>query len=229
MSNLLLLHGALGSREQFQHISPLLQPQFTVDTISFSGHGRVPSRDHAFTIQNCAHEVLDWLNTKQRRTIDIFGYSMGGYVALWLARFYPDRVGRIYTLGTKLEWNAAVAEKETKLLNAEKITAKVPAFAQELESRHGEQEWRSVLHKTANLMHDLAKHHLTEEDFKQIRSQVQLSLGDQDNMVSVEETQLVQTQIPNASFKLLPDTPHPLEKVNAQLLAKELKEFFQAV
>lgn len=227
MAHLLFLHGALGSKEQFSSITKELQHDFTTDTLSFSGHGRTATLDHAFTIQNCAHEVLNMLNNKQRLKTDIFGYSMGGYVALWLARFYPDRVGKIFTLGTKLDWNEATAEKETKLLNAEKINTKVPAFAQELMDRHGEHEWHSVLHKTANLMHDLAKHHLTDDDYQQIKSQVLLGLGDQDNMVTKEETFHVEKQIPNARFVELKDTPHPLDKVSVALLSKEIKAFFK--
>ena len=227
MAHVLFLHGALGSKEQFSTLTKELQHDFTIDTLSFSGHGRTPSLDHAFTIQNCAHEVLNMLNDKQRLKTDIFGYSMGGYVALWLARFYPDRIGKIFTLGTKLEWNEATAEKETKLLNAEKISAKVPAFAQELQDRHGEHEWHSVLQKTANLMHDLAKHHLSDEDFRQIRSQVLLALGDQDNMVTKEESFHVEKHIPNAKFLELKDTPHPLDKVSVELLSKEIRAFFK--
>jgi pimeloyl-ACP methyl ester carboxylesterase len=227
MPHILLLHGALGSKEQFDPLIAKLESDFTIDTISFSGHGRTPSLDHAFTIQNCAHEVLHWLNEKQRRQIDIFGYSMGGYLALWLARFYPDRVGKIFTLGTKLEWNEGIAEKEIKLLNAEKITAKVPAFAKELQERHSAQHWHSVLHKTANLMHDLGKNHLTDEDFRQINSPVLLGLGDKDTMVSKEETFHVEKQIPNARFVKLKDTPHPLDKVNIDPLATEIRAFFK--
>ena len=226
MNHLLLLHGALGSREQFKNIEPLLENNFLVDTISFSGHGRVPSLQHAFTIQNCAHEVLEWLNTHQRRTIDIFGYSMGGYVALWLARFYPDRVGKIFTLGTKLDWSPETADKETKMLNAEKIAAKVPAFAQELAHRHGEHEWQSVLHKTAHLMHDLGKHHLTDEDYRQIKSKVLLGLGDADNMVSKDETLHVQGIIPDAAFLEIKDCPHPFEKAPLNILSAQFLDFF---
>ena len=227
MSHLLLLHGALGSKEQFDSLAKDLKHDLAIDTFNFSGHGRAASLDHAFTIQNCAHEVLNMLNDKQRLKTDIFGYSMGGYVALWLSRFYPDRVGKIFTLGTKLEWNTATAEKETKLLNAEKILEKVPAFAKELQDRHGEHEWHSVLQKTANLMHDLAKHHLTDEDFQLIKAQVMLGLGDKDNMVTKEETFHVEKLIPNAKFIELPDTLHPYEKVSVGLLSKEIKAFFK--
>ncbi|MCW3124567.1 MAG: alpha/beta hydrolase [Bacteroidetes bacterium] len=226
MGHLLLLHGALGSQEQFDDIKDALSNDFTIDTLSFSGHGRAPSLQHAFTIQNCAHEVLNWLNDKQRIKIDIFGHSMGGYVALWLARFYPDRVGKIFTLGTKLEWNEAIAESAAKVLNAEKLAAKVPAYAQELQDRHGEHEWHSVLHRTANLLHDLGKHHLTDDDFKEIKSQVLLGLGDMDNMVTKEETNHVEFLIPNAKYLELKDTPHPLDKVSVELVAGEIRKYF---
>ena len=227
MSHLLLLHGALGSQEQFADLKDELAQDFTVDTLSFSGHGRAISLQHAFTIQNCCHEVLNYLNDKQRLKTDIFGHSMGGYVALWLARFYPARVGKIFTLGTKLEWNEAIAEKAAIVLNPEKIAAKVPDYAQELQDRHGDHEWHSVLHKTAHMLTDLGKHHLTESDFRQIKSEILLGLGDGDNMVTSEETKHVGTLLPNAKFVELKDTPHSIDKVQVPLLSKEMRAFFK--
>ena len=191
MKEILLLHGALGSKEQFAALEALLQDSFKVHTLNFSGHGRRPSYHHAFTIQNFAHEVLDWMNEHYIKTIDIFGYSMGGYVALWLARFYPDRVGKVFTLGTKLKWNEAEAEKELKMLNPEKVVEKVPAFAQSLAERHGEHEWKSVMSKTALLMKDLAHTHLADQDFIHLQQAVLLGRGELDNMVSAEETEYV--------------------------------------
>jgi len=157
MKELLLLHGALGSKEQFADLETVLQEKFKIHTLNFSGHGKRPSHHHAFTIQNFAHEVLDWMNEHYIKTIDIFGYSMGGYVALWLARFYPDRVRKIFTLGTKLNWNEEEAEREIRMLNAEKIVEKIPTFAKSLAERHGEYEWKSVMIKTAAMMKDLYK------------------------------------------------------------------------
>ena len=227
MGHLLLLHGALGSKEQFNDLAENLEQDFSIDTLSFSGHGRATSLQHAFTIQNCCHEVLNWLNDKQRMQIDIFGHSMGGYVALWLARFYPARVGKIFTLGTKLEWNEAIAQQRAKQLNAEKLMAKVPAYVHELQDRHGEHEWHSVLHKTAHMLNDLGKHHLTDSDFRQINSDVLLGLGDGDNMVTKTETEHVCSLLPQAKFVELKGTPHPIDKVSVPLLSNEIRAFFK--
>ncbi len=227
MKDLLLLHGALGSKDQFKELEELLSGKFKTHSLNFSGHGRVLSHHHAFTIQNFAHEVLDWLNSNYIQSIDIFGYSMGGYVALWLARFYPDRVGKIFTLGTKLKWSEEEAHKEIKMLNAEKIAEKVPAFAQVLSDRHGEHEWKSVLSKTALMMHDLAHTHLKEQDFIKIESTVRLARGSKDSMVSFEETDYVHRLLKNSQFKILNDIPHPIEQIPVSLLTGEIEKFFR--
>lgn len=227
MKDLLLLHGALGSKEQFNELIEKLSAHYKVHTFSFSGHGRVPSHQHAFTIQNFAHEVLDYLNKHQLLKVAVFGYSMGGYVALWLARFYPDRIDKIFTLGTKLKWNQETAEKEIKLLNPEKIIEKVPAFAQGLAGLHGEHEWKSTIAKTALLMKDLAHTHLSDQDFIRIPHAVQLGLGTADNMVTREETEWVQKLLPHGHLLLLENVPHPLDKVDVHLLETEIKKWFK--
>lgn len=226
MKELLLLHGALGSKDQFIDLEIALGGKGKLHTLNFSGHGRKPSHHHAFTIQNFAHEVLDWMNEHYLKTIDIFGYSMGGYVALWLARFYPERVGKIFTLGTKLKWNEAEAVREIKMLNPEIIVEKVPAFAQSLAVRHGEHEWKSVMAKTALLMKDLAHTHLTEQDFVKINHTILLGRGSKDTMVTAEETEYVQRLLQNAQLKTYPDVLHPLEKVPIDLLVSEISAFF---
>ena len=226
MKELVLLHGALGSKEQFISLQQALDGAFKVHVMDFAGHGRRTSHHHAFTIQNFAHEVLDWMNENYIKTIDIFGYSMGGYVALWLARFYPDRIGKIFTLGTKLKWNEAESEKEIKMLNPEKVVEKVPAFAQMLSERHGEHEWKSVMSKTALLMKDLAHTHLVDQDFIKMQHPVLLGRGGQDNMVSFEETDYVHHLVKNSEFKIYDSVGHAIESIPIELLSEEIKRFF---
>lgn len=226
MKQLLLLHGALGSKDQFAELETALSTTYKIHTLNFSGHGRRPSHHHAFTIQNFAHEVLDWMNENYIQNIDIFGYSMGGYVALWLARFYPDRVGKIFTLGTKLEWSNDIAEKEIRMLNPEKIVEKVPAFALALAERHGEHEWQSMMSKTALLMKDLGHTHLADQDFIKIEHEVLLGLGGLDNMVSLEETEYTNRLLKNSTMKVYDNVSHPIEKVPVHLLVTEINIWF---
>ncbi|MCG3167086.1 MAG: 2-succinyl-6-hydroxy-2,4-cyclohexadiene-1-carboxylate synthase [Bacteroidia bacterium] len=226
MQKLLLLHGAIGSSKQFDALVPLLQNQFEVYILDFSGHGGKPIPDKPFSIELFAKDVLNWLEEKKIETINIFGYSMGGYVTLYLAKHQAEKVGKVFTLATKFNWNAEGAAKEAAMLNPEKIAAKVPAFANALEQKHGE-NWKTVLIKTADMMINLGKSPaLSMTDLAAVQQPVQISVGDKDNMVTLEETIAAYRQLKNAQLLVLPQTQHPFEKVNTPRIAAEIVQYF---
>ena len=119
MKHILLLHGALGSLEQFDKLQTQLSANFIVHTLNFSGHGGQPIPKKGFSIELFANDVLNYLDEKKIPSINIFGYSMGGYVALHLAVHHPERIKSIFTLATKFEWSEESTAREVKMLNAE--------------------------------------------------------------------------------------------------------------
>lgn len=226
MKKLLLLHGAIGSSKQLEPLKNLLNSNYEVFTLDFNGHGGNSIPDEDFSIALFSKDVLKFLAVNNIDKIDIFGYSMGGYVALYLARFYPERINKIVTLATKFEWNVEGSIKEAAMLNPEKIAEKLPAFAAELATRHEPADWKIILHKTAVMLIAMgANNVLTDSDFNAIKHQVLIGVGDKDKMVSQEETLHVQKLLGNSIYLLLKETPHPIEKVNVQLLADEIKKF----
>jgi pimeloyl-ACP methyl ester carboxylesterase len=227
MRAVLLLHGALGSKSQLEPIKELLASKgLTVFCLNFSGHSGEPF-DADFGIQTFANNILAFVNRHNLEAVDIFGYSMGGYAALWLAHQHPERVGRIVTLGTKFDWSAASAEKETKKLNPDKIIEKVPAFARILETRHAPQNWKELLQKTAEMMTQLGEAPLlTPEILQQINHEVLVLLGDQDDMADKHYSKQVAHLMPCGEFKELQHTPHPIERVNREELIQLIVEHF---
>jgi pimeloyl-ACP methyl ester carboxylesterase len=226
MKNLLLLHGAIGSSKQLEPLKNILSNDYDVYTLDFSGHGgnTIPVED--FSIDLFANDVLKFLDETAIDKIDVFGYSMGGYVALYLARFYPEKVNKIFTLATKFDWNVEGSVKEAAMLNAETIALKIPAFAEELAIRHQPADWKILLQKTADMILAMGKINvLTDADFKEIKHSVLIGVGGKDKMVSQEETLHVQQLLSNSNYILFNETPHPIEKVNMQLLADEIKKF----
>lgn len=221
MNPVLLLHGALGSKTQLDPLKSLLEAKgHTVHLMNFSGHSGEPFAK-TFGIEAFAGDVLAYLNLKSIAKVDIFGYSMGGYVAVWFAYLHPEKVGKIVTLGTKFDWNAASAEKETKKLNAEKIEEKVPAFARILQGRHAPNDWKELLAKTSTMMTGLgAKPLLVENILGSVKNEIHILLGDQDDMADKNYSIEVSNMLPNGKFRLLPSTPHPIEKVNLDHIAK---------
>lgn len=227
MKTLLLLHGAIGAKDQLEPLAEHLKGQFDVHNINFSGHGGTPF-DGLFSIKKFAGEVTDYLSENKLEKVSIFGYSMGGYVALYLASIHPEKVERIFTLATKFDWSPEISQKETNMLNPEIIKEKIPAFAKALQQRHQPQSWEMVLEKTSQMMLDLGtKQPLAQEDFHTIKTPVKLTIGDGDKMVSIAETRQVSEWLPNATIFILPDVQHPIEKVPITLLAEEITAFMK--
>jgi pimeloyl-ACP methyl ester carboxylesterase len=227
LKDLLLLHGALGARSQFEKLAGLLKESFNLQTINFSGHGGEAIPEEPFSITMFAGDILKWLDENKIGRINIFGYSMGGYTALYLAQKHPGRVGKLFTLATKFEWTKEIAAKEIKMLDMEKIKEKVPKFAEELTMRHSPQDWETVLSKTSEMMINLGnKNELKAEDYPMIENEVQIGIGDRDKMVTLEESINAYRKLKNGKLLVLPNTPHPLEQVDAERLGYEIKSFF---
>lgn len=227
MKDLLLLHGALGAKSQFVEFENTLQKSFNVHSINFTGHGGNYIPVSPFSIKMFAEDILKWLDENKLGSINIFGYSMGGYAALYTAKHYPARINKIFTLATKFEWSEEIAGREVKMLDAAKIKEKVPKFAEELKERHHPQDWEKVLFKTAEMMNNLGKkNELTANDYKEIEHEILIAIGDRDKMVSLEESMVVYKTLKNGSLLVLPHTPHPLEQVDKERLAREIKCFF---
>ena len=228
MQDILLLHGALGDSEQLKALDTSLANDFTVHRINFAGHGGTAFTTNPFSIDNFGKQVIDFLNRLNISSINIFGYSMGGYVAMYLAKYHPKKIKSLITLATKFHWDESIAARESTLLNAQKIEEKVPAFAAALKERHQSDNWKIVLQQTADMLTVLGRNNpLQLKDYNHIEQPVLLLLGDRDKMVTLEETLAVYHQLPNAQLSLLPGTLHPIESVNTERLAFEIRSFLR--
>lgn len=226
MSNpILLLHGALGALQQLEPLKQLLiNSGREVYSMNFSGHGGKLFSSHGFGIDEFASDVLLFLDENNLRRVDIFGYSMGGYVAICLAHRSPDRVGRITTLGTKFDWDMASAQKEVAKMNADKILEKIPAFARILETRHAPNDWKELLTKTKDMMFALGANPMITHDLaKKMDHNILVLLGDLDDMADRSFSESIADTFANGTFQLMVNTPHPIEKVNLSELLSCIK------
>ena len=226
MQHLILLHGALGSKDQLQPLATRLQNTFHVHSFNFSGHGGRPFPDIAFSIPLFAEQIAEYMKESNIEQANIFGYSMGGYAAMYLAKNHPDKINRLITLATKFHWDDKTASREVKMLDGKTIQEKVPAFAAQLQQRHAPNDWLILLDKTKELLTNLGNQNtLQPEDYPSIATPALLLLGDRDKMVTLEETVAVYKQLPNAQLGVLPGTPHAFEQADLSFLAEMIGRF----
>lgn len=227
MRSLLLLHGALGAPAQFEPLQQALAGKYALHAPALPGHAGVASDN--FSIETFAGAVQEYINQHRLQQPLVFGYSMGGYVALYLEAIAPGSFGAIATLATKLHWTPDGAAREAKILDPDTMESKLPAFAATLRDRHAPLNWKEVTMRTAAMMKALGGKPLLDADvFSRLSLPVLLLLGDRDNMVSLDETVTTQKAIAGAALGVLPSTAHPMEKADPVLLALLLDRFFKA-
>lgn len=228
MKHLILLHGALGHSSNFDVYLPWLSQHFHIHNILFDGHGGTEIPVNGISMEGYMAQLHDYSEKHSLSNFHIFGYSMGGYVALAYAQLYPGKVASILTLATKLHWTEDGAVKESKMLNPDVIAEKVPKYAAQLAALHGEDDWKKLLPAIATMMVNLGKKPLlSEENYPTIKTKIQLMVGDKDVMVSLDETLQASKAIPGARFAVLPETKHPIEQVRSGLLMAMMKDFWE--
>lgn len=222
--NLLLLHGALGSAAQLR----ALQERFGGVAIDLSGHGgrEIPSEgirfEHFIADIDRAFDEQGW------REAHLFGYSMGGYAAMLYAARNPGRVKSVITLGTKFLWTEEGLKKELRMLDPEVMEQKVPAFARSLADAHGTNRWKEVVRAIAASMSGLAASPLlTTEVCARIACPVLICVGEKDTTAVPADTQEFAEGVQGSEVFVLPDTPHPFEKVELDILLPRLRAFWR--
>ena len=226
---IVLIHGALGDGRQLGGLQRVLAPRST-HLIELEGHGATSATTPNYSIERFADQVREMFASQHIERAAFFGYSMGGYVALYLAANSPSLVTRVATLGTKLAWTPDAAARETSRLDPATIRTKVPKFAEALEHRHaGAGGWESVLANTAALMRELGEHPQVDDALlARIQQPVRLMVGDRDTVVSIDETAAAARKLAHGELAVLPATPHPYEQAHVKLLTSALIDFFDA-
>jgi pimeloyl-ACP methyl ester carboxylesterase len=92
---LVLLHGALMTIENFGEVLPSLAESRQVIAVEQQAHGRTADVDRPFSYAQMADDTAAVLRQLGIEQADIFGYSMGGGIALELAMRHPDLVRKL--------------------------------------------------------------------------------------------------------------------------------------
>ena len=227
MQNIIFIHGALGDASQVEAFAGHFKQDHHIHIINLPGHGKDSLSDIEFTMQSMVDAVIAEIQKRLLEKVVVFGYSMGGYIGMCMARQNPDLVESVITIGTKYAWSPAIASAQLGFFDTEKLETKQPAFAGHLAKVHGS-HWKQVVYKTGQMIQDLGANPLLQaEDYPEITCPCLLLLGDRDRMVTLDETIQVFKSLPKGSLGILPDTPHPFEQVDKPVLHTIVNQFLE--
>ncbi len=92
---LLMLHGFLGSHQDFSAILSALSQSFYCLTPDFPGHGKTLTEPGYYTFPATAQAFIELLDHLDIASTHLLGYSMGGRLALYLACQWPERFASV--------------------------------------------------------------------------------------------------------------------------------------
>lgn len=91
---LVILHGLMGSLDNWQTLAKEYAPYFSVYIIDQRNHGRSPHSDD-FSYQHLVEDLQQFLAAQQIEKCHLMGHSMGGKTAMAFALQYPDLVEKL--------------------------------------------------------------------------------------------------------------------------------------
>ncbi|MCT2535407.1 alpha/beta hydrolase [Aquibacillus koreensis] len=96
---ILLIHGFASSIYTFRRIIPLLMEQFSVISVDLPGFGKSEkSNSFVYSFENYAKVMLEFIQTFNLSSTHIVAHSMGGQIALHMARLAPEKVNKLILL-----------------------------------------------------------------------------------------------------------------------------------
>ncbi len=126
-SKLLLVHGLGGSGRSWSPVVPLLTGHREVVTIDLPGHGDTAARPDSGTFIGLADSLQDYIEQNGFGSIDVAGFSLGGRLALEMAR--RGCVGNVVALNpggfwrgwerTYFKWTLTASQKLLSALKSQ--------------------------------------------------------------------------------------------------------------
>ena len=227
---LVVLHGALGSTElETDRLIRLWERTFRVWALDFAGHGRSAALGRSAppggaptweTYTADAVALLDHMGAPAR----VFGFSMGGAVALATALARPDAVARLAVHGVNVQWDEAEVEAMVGPMNPDRMRAEHPFWARRLEDVHGA-GWERLVADMIAFTRGLPDAHLTDVELGRVACPTLVSHGDADRFFDVRHAVGLWRAVPGARLQVIPGLDHPIQGVDVPAFAGGVERF----
>ncbi len=97
---LIVLHGGYGNTDMFAPMQEALSTSRQVIPVDLQGHGRTADIDRPLSFETMAEDIAALADSLHLAEVDLFGYSLGGGVALRVAIQFPGLVRKLILVST---------------------------------------------------------------------------------------------------------------------------------
>jgi pimeloyl-ACP methyl ester carboxylesterase len=228
---MVMLHGATSSAlEDWSAQRPLFRRAFHLYLPDARGHGGTrwdPAQ--GWTAEMLVDDLEAFVDALGLATFHLVGFSMGAMTALRFATRRPERLRTLLICGIDVqrEPRASVARR---LMDPERVERDEPAWAAQLERRHGPVQgadaWRRLLRAIAD---DLAQQSLlTPADLGRVRLPTLMTYGDRDVFVPIDHVAALYRLLPEARLFVAPDCDHQVMATRPALFNEAAASFYRS-
>jgi pimeloyl-ACP methyl ester carboxylesterase len=153
---LVMLHGGIAASETLAPLVPGLDRR--VILADLQGHGRTPDADRPLRPALMADDIAELASELGLAQIDLFGYSLGGAVALRVAIQHPDLVRRLVLVSITAKRDGNHPEVLTAFDSLTEAAAEPmkasPAYAHYARVAPRPEDWPVLVGKTGDLLRE---------------------------------------------------------------------------
>ncbi|MFD4422041.1 alpha/beta fold hydrolase [Agromyces sp. NPDC058484] len=236
----LLLHGGLFDIEQqFGALIPSLSAGRRVIAADFQGHGRTNDIDRPLGTGALASDVVGLLEHLDVDRVDVFGFSVGGAVALHLAIKHPDLVRKLIVSSVSFRpegdrgGNAeAVAEMTVDMIAGTSMEERYLAVSPHPDLEH----LQGLLDKLAR--YDVGESGWSDDEIRGIAAPTLMTVGDCDMVKLDHAVRFLQLRggdvngdfegVPASQLAVFPGTTHFFGLARTDLVSDVVITFLDA-
>ncbi len=247
--NIILLHGFMGSGQGFQTVISLLKPFCNPVTIDLLGHGRTDGTNsfHQFEVNKQIEDLHQIITEITKEATLLYGYSMGGRLALRYALKHPESIRALILESTHYGLENEHEMKQRRQLDekrAKAIEDDFPSFIREWQMLPLFQGGTKPSEKTTNPYPAIQQQQYPEQIANSLRGfgagqmpsvknrlselalPVLLLAGAADEKYTSIACQM-HKELPESTISIIPDAGHRVHTDHPQAIVSAVKAFVE--
>jgi pimeloyl-ACP methyl ester carboxylesterase len=199
---LLLLHAALQTSESMEPLRKLFEGDgYRIVAPDLRGHGRSANPVLQLSLPRLADDLVELMAKLGIDQPIVIGYSLGGTVALELAR--RGLVSGLVVMASRIHPTTDGREA----FDPVNIAARSPVWAKQLAAKHEEVTWTDLAVEVGACLATWSG--FTPADLATISCPTQVVQGDNDEMVPIAQARELAAAVPGARLFEVPRAKHP--------------------
>lgn len=222
---LVLLHGGLGSIEDFATLTPALA-EYRLIGIDSRGHGKSTRGRDALSYLRLEKDMERVVNEIGLSDYSMVGFSDGGIVAYRLASREKARIHKLVTIGSR--WRMVPEEPTRRILGevtGPRWRAKFPQNYERYRELNPEPDFDGLVESISQMWLELGPDGHPNDRVGEIAAETLLVRGDQDHLLRLEEAVELKKRLKKCQFFNVPYAGHAAHEDQPKLVQLMVRDF----